>query len=109
MGLAGGLLPSPAALIVFLGAVAAHRAWFGVLLVVAFGVGMAVTLAGAGLLVHYAGQRVIRLVGDRAARFRAAWLARATAVLLRRMPLVTGVGVCGVGGTIAVRAVFGLL
>jgi ABC-type nickel/cobalt efflux system permease component RcnA len=50
MGFAGGLVPSPSALVVLLGAIALHRAWFGVLLVVAYGAGMAVTLTGAGLL-----------------------------------------------------------
>jgi nickel/cobalt exporter len=50
MGVAGGLVPSPSALLVLLGATALGRAWFGVLLVVAYGVGMAVTLTVAGLL-----------------------------------------------------------
>jgi ABC-type nickel/cobalt efflux system permease component RcnA len=49
MGFAGGLVPSPSALIVLLGAIAIGRAWFGVLLVVAYGAGMAATLTGAGL------------------------------------------------------------
>jgi ABC-type nickel/cobalt efflux system permease component RcnA len=50
MGLAGGITPSPSALVVLLGAIALGRAWFGVVLVVAYGVGMAVTLTAAGLL-----------------------------------------------------------
>jgi nickel/cobalt exporter len=50
MGVAGGLVPSPSALLVLLGATALGRAWFGVLLVVAYGIGMAVTLTVAGLL-----------------------------------------------------------
>ena len=50
MGVAGGLVPSPSALLVLLGATALGRAWFGVLLVIAYGVGMAVTLTVAGLL-----------------------------------------------------------
>jgi ABC-type nickel/cobalt efflux system permease component RcnA len=50
MGLAGGLVPSPSALVVLLGAIALGRAWFGVLLVVAYGLGMAATLTAAGLL-----------------------------------------------------------
>jgi len=51
MGLAGGLLPSPSALLVLLGAVALGHPWFGVGLVVAFGLGMAATLAAVGLVV----------------------------------------------------------
>ncbi len=50
MGLAGGMVPSPSALVVLLGAIALHRAWFGVLLVVCYGLGMATTLTAAGLL-----------------------------------------------------------
>lgn len=50
MGIAGGLVPSPTALVVLLGAVAMGRTAFGVLLVIGYGLGMATTLALAGLL-----------------------------------------------------------
>ena len=50
MGVAGGLVPSPSALVVLLGAVALGRTAFGVLLVLFYGVGMAGTLTVAGLL-----------------------------------------------------------
>lgn len=50
MGVAGGLVPSPSALVVLLGAVALGRTAFGVLLVVGYGLGMAATLTLAGLL-----------------------------------------------------------
>ncbi|GGX46083.1 nickel/cobalt transporter [Streptomyces chryseus] len=50
MGIAGGLVPSPSALVVLLGAVALGRTAFGVLLVLAYGLGMAATLTLAGLL-----------------------------------------------------------
>ena len=50
MGLAGGLVPSPSALVVLLGATTLGRPWFGVVLVLCYGVGMAVTLTAAGLL-----------------------------------------------------------
>src|SRR2546430_12709083 len=50
MGFAGGLVPSPSALVVLLGAMALGRAWFGVVLVIAYGLGMAATLTGAGIL-----------------------------------------------------------
>jgi nickel/cobalt transporter (NicO) family protein len=50
LGLAGGLVPSPSAIVVLLGAIALGRAWFGVVLVIAYGLGMAVTLTGAGLV-----------------------------------------------------------
>lgn len=50
LGFVGGFLPSPSAVVVLLGAIALGRAWFGVLLVVAYGLGMAGTLMAAGLL-----------------------------------------------------------
>ncbi len=48
-GFAGGLVPSPSALLVLLGGVALGRAWLGVLLVVAYGIGMAAALVATGL------------------------------------------------------------
>ncbi|MBO2449637.1 High-affinity nickel-transporter [Actinomadura barringtoniae] len=51
LGIAGGLVPSPSALVVLLGAVALGRTAFGVAAVVSYGAGMAATLTAAGLLV----------------------------------------------------------
>jgi nickel/cobalt exporter len=50
LGLAGGLVPSPSAVVVLLGGIALGQAWLGVALVLAYGVGMAATLTGVGLL-----------------------------------------------------------
>ena len=50
LGLAGGLVPSASAVVLLLGAVAIGRPWFGVALVLAFGVGMSIALVGAGLV-----------------------------------------------------------
>jgi ABC-type nickel/cobalt efflux system permease component RcnA len=50
IGIAGGLVPSPSALVVLLAAIGLGRTGFGILLVVAYGAGMAATLTGAGLL-----------------------------------------------------------
>ena len=50
MGVAGGLVPSPSALVVLLSAIALGRTVFGVILVIAYGVGMAGTLTLAGVL-----------------------------------------------------------
>lgn len=66
MGVAGGLVPSPSALVVLLGAIALGRTWFGVVLVLAYGLGMAVMLTAAGLLLVSLRDRV----GPRLARFR---------------------------------------
>ncbi|MFD0568777.1 high frequency lysogenization protein HflD [Kitasatospora gansuensis] len=53
-----GLVPSPSALVVLLGAVALGRTMFGVALVLAYGLGMAATLTAAGLLFLRVGKRI---------------------------------------------------
>jgi ABC-type nickel/cobalt efflux system permease component RcnA len=64
VGLAAGLVPSPSALVVLLGAIALSRTSFGVLLVIGYGLGMALTLTAAGLLLSSGGSRFAAL-GER--------------------------------------------
>jgi ABC-type nickel/cobalt efflux system permease component RcnA len=74
MGAAAGLIPCPSALVVLLGAIAQHEVALGLLLIVAFSVGLAATLTGLGLLVVYA-RRVLprgRLTGRVASALPAA-------------------------------------
>jgi len=54
LGISGGLLPCPSALVVLLSAIALHRVGYGLLLVVAFSAGLAATLTGIGLVFVYA-------------------------------------------------------
>ena len=49
VGVSGGLLPCPSALVVLLAAITLHRVAFGMLLVVAFSVGLALAITGVGL------------------------------------------------------------
>ncbi|MFD9690830.1 nickel/cobalt transporter [Kitasatospora sp. NPDC059088] len=58
LGIAGGLVPSPSALVVLLGAIALGRTLFGAALVVAYGLGMAATLTAVGLLLVRLGDRL---------------------------------------------------
>jgi nickel/cobalt exporter len=51
VGVSGGLLPCPSALVVLLAAISLHRVAFGMLLVVAFSIGLALTITGIGLAV----------------------------------------------------------
>ncbi|MGH2754929.1 MAG: nickel/cobalt transporter [Actinomycetota bacterium] len=51
IAISGGLLPSPTALVVLLGAVALHRVVYGVILVAAFSVGLAAALTLVGVMV----------------------------------------------------------
>ncbi|MEU4011715.1 urease accessory protein UreH domain-containing protein [Streptomyces pseudogriseolus] len=75
LGFAGGLVPSPSAVVVLVGAAALGHAWFGLLLVVAYGVGLALTLTAAGYAVVRAGGGVSRLLARRARWTRAPWAA----------------------------------
>jgi nickel/cobalt transporter (NicO) family protein len=61
LGISGGILPCPSALVVMLGAIAVHRVAFGLVLVVAFSLGLAATLTGVGVLVVYARRFVDRV------------------------------------------------
>ncbi len=54
LGISGGLLPCPSALVVLLSAISLHRVAFGLLLIVAFSIGLAAVLVGIGLLLVYA-------------------------------------------------------
>ena len=49
VGVSGGLLPCPSALVVLLAAISLHRVAFGLLLIVAFSVGLALSITAVGL------------------------------------------------------------
>ncbi|HSE91448.1 MAG TPA: hypothetical protein VLJ79_34890 [Candidatus Binatia bacterium] len=54
LGISGGIVPCPAALVVLLSAVSMQRIGFGLLLIVAFSIGLAAVLIAIGLLMVYA-------------------------------------------------------
>jgi ABC-type nickel/cobalt efflux system permease component RcnA len=94
MGVAGGLVPSPSALIVLLSAVALGRTWFGVVLVAGYGLGMAIVLTLAGILMVEIRDRLQRRVDDstgRAARLARRW-ARLGPILTAGLVVVVGSG-----------------
>lgn len=88
LGFAGGLVPTPTAIVVLLGATAIGRAWFGALLVLAYGLGMAATLVAAGVLLARARRRFdLRARSDRVIRI-AAVIPIATAIVVTVSGLV---------------------
>jgi ABC-type nickel/cobalt efflux system permease component RcnA len=95
LGVAGGLVPSPSALVVLLGAIALGRTAFGILLVLAYGLGMAGTLTIAGL--------TLLKVRD---HFRGRWHNRWSVLgrLTPAFPFATGGLVLLVGLGLAARA-----
>ena len=56
LGVSGGLIPCPSALVVLLGAIALNKIGFGLILVFAFSLGLAATLTAIGMLFIYAGR-----------------------------------------------------
>lgn len=76
LGLSGGLVPSASALILLLGSIATGRVAYGLVLVVAFGAGMALVLGGVGIALVHASRLAARLpaarrLGDRWALIQA--------------------------------------
>jgi nickel/cobalt exporter len=96
LGLAGGIIPSTSALLILLGTIAAGRAAFGVVLVIAFGVGMALVMSGVGLAMIYARGRLDRLPTS-------SRLGRASTFA----PLVAGIVVLILGLWLTIQAVAG--
>ncbi len=96
LGISGGLLPCPSALIVLLSAIALHRIGYGLLLVLAFSVGLAATLTGIGLVFVYAGRWLSRF----------GWTSRQSR-LRRSLPVFSALVVACLGLAIAYEAAAG--
>jgi ABC-type nickel/cobalt efflux system permease component RcnA len=93
LGVTGGIIPCPAALVVLLGALALGRVGFGLTLIVAFSLGLAAVLVALGLVAVYAGQLMSRWSGE-------GWLTQ-------RLPLASSLVMAALGAVIAVRALSG--
>ena len=94
LGLAGGLIPSTSALLILLGAIASGRSAFGVVLVVAFGLGMAAVMTAVGLALIFARGRIDGLATDSLFGRLRTW-----------MPLAAAFLVLGTGVYLTVQAV----
>ncbi len=99
MGIAGGLVPSPSALVILLSAIALGRTWFGILLVIGYGLGMAATLTAAGVLLVKVRDRYQHRAQSTSGRIRAA--ARRWGLIA---PYATAALVLVVGLGLAVRS-----
>lgn len=97
MGLAGGLVPSPSAVVVLVGGGALGHAWFGALLVLAYGAGLAAMLVSVGLFVIGSGRFLARRLLRGRRLLPAAAVPAGTAALI----VVLGVGLT-VRGLVAI-------
>ncbi len=101
LGLAGGLVPSPSAVVVLLAGFALGRSWFALLLVVAYGLGMALTLCLTGLLLVRAGGLSSRVAAGTA-------VPRPVAAVLTRLPLMGALTVIAAGLWLATRSILAM-
>lgn len=92
LGVSGGLLPCPSALVVMLGAIAVHRVAFGLALIVAFSAGLAAVLTGIGIALVYARGLFERLPLD--------------GRLARYVPVASAVVISCAGAAIVVEALW---
>jgi nickel/cobalt exporter len=90
VGVSGGILPCPSALVVLLAAISLHRVGFGLLLIVAFSAGLALTISGIGLVAVLARRTFRRLSFD--------------GPLVRLLPVASALFILAAGLAIAARA-----
>ena len=94
LGITGGIVPCPAALVVLLSALSLRRVGFGLLLIVAFSLGLALVLIAIGMLMVYARRLVARF--DERGPLVTRWL-----------PLASSAVMVLLGVSIALQAVAG--
>jgi nickel/cobalt transporter (NicO) family protein len=92
LGLSAGIIPCPSALVVLLAAVAQHQIALGLLLIVAFSLGLAATLTGVGLLVVRASGLLERVRGAGRAAVALPAVSALAIVLVGAVLTVTAIG-----------------
>jgi nickel/cobalt exporter len=98
LGVSGGIVPCPSALVVLIAAISQHRVGLGMVLILAFSLGLAATLTAIGLAVIYGGRLLARLRPERrlfGSRFAGA------------IPAISASVIVAVGALIALRAMPG--
>ena len=90
VGISGGLIPCPTALVVLLAAISLHKVAFGLVLIVAFSVGLASVISGIGLIA----------IGARRTFKRVSF----EGPVVRALPAVSALLVLGIGVAMTLRA-----
>jgi nickel/cobalt transporter (NicO) family protein len=90
VGVSGGLLPCPSALVVLLAAISLHRVAFGLLLIVAFSAGLALSITGIGLVAVLARKAFRRLSFE--------------GPLIRLLPAASALVILAAGAVMTLRA-----
>ena len=85
LGVSGGIIPCPSALVVLIAAISQHRLGLGMLLILAFSIGLAATLTAVGLAVIYGGRALDRVRPEKrlfGARFAGALPALSASIIV---------------------------
>ncbi|PWU23721.1 MAG: high-affinity nickel-transporter [Candidatus Rokuibacteriota bacterium] len=90
VGVSGGIIPCPTALVVLLAAISLHRVGYGLVLILAFSLGLAAAMSSVGLLAVTAKRVFARVSFERG--------------LVRLLPAVSAIVVLGLGLAMTVRA-----
>jgi ABC-type nickel/cobalt efflux system permease component RcnA len=98
LGVIGGLLPCPSALLVMLAAISLGQVFYGMLLIVAFSLGLAGVLTGIGISLVL-GKRLSRFVPAARAMERPAF-----ARVITVMPAVSALGIAAAGFLMTLQA-----
>jgi nickel/cobalt exporter len=94
VGISGGIIPCPTALVVLLAAISLHRVGYGLVLILAFSLGLASAMSGIGLIAVTAKRVFNRVDLDRGA--------------VRLLPALSALVVLGLGLTMTIRAIPGV-
>ena len=97
LGISGGLLPCPAALVLLLGAIAVHKTALGLILVICFSLGLSAVLTGLGLLLVYAKSWFKRVPSS--PRF-----GKISPRFLKALPALSAIGITLIGTGISTQA-----
>ena len=95
VGISGGLLPCPTALVVLLAAISLHQVAYGLVLIVAFSVGLAAVVSGIGLIAIGARRTFSRMSFE--------------GPVVRALPTVSALVILVVGVAMTARALPGII
>ena len=101
LGITGGIVPCPAALVVLLSAVALNRVGFGLFLIVAFSFGLAAVLIAVGMLMVYARQFMTKFRSE--GPLITHWLPLTSAAVITFLGLAIAVRSLVTGGILQIR------
>ncbi len=90
LGISGGIMPCPSALVIMLAAISLDRVGYGLILIVAFSLGLATVLTAVGLAFVYAGKLISSING--------------AGQLMRILPVISSLVILVIGGTICYQA-----